>query len=94
MKYIVCVVCLVFSVFFCFKNSNNKNKTNKSGLLYLLATTHNMFSFFNKIMAGMVKKIEYFVAVDEWMCLKPGIWLYHCGRRQQEYSTYNLVHTT
>ena len=40
-------------------------------------------------MAGMVKKIEYFVAVDEWMYLKPGIWLYHCGRRQQEYSTYN-----
>ena len=39
--------------------------------------------------AGMVKKIEYFVAVDEWMYLKPGIWLYHCGRRQQEYSTYN-----
>ena len=44
-EYIVCDVCLSL---FCFKNSNNMNKTNKSGLLYLLATTHNMFSFFNK----------------------------------------------
>ena len=76
-EYIVCDVCLSL---FCFKNSNNMNKTNKSYKACITNTQHTtcVFIFLRKIMAAMVRKIEYFVAVDESEHLKPARTLYHC----------------
>ena len=76
-EYIVCDVCLSL---FCFKNSNNMNKTNKSYKACITNTQHTtcVFIFLRKIMAAMVRKIEYFVAVDESEHLKPARRLYHC----------------
>ena len=85
-EYIVCDVCLSL---FCFKNSNNMNKTNKSYKACITNTQHTtcVFIFLRKIMAAMVRKIEYFVAVDESEHLKPARRLYH-----QWYTTVILLY--